>query len=207
MEGALSLNGDMRTTMLGADYSRGPLMVGLSVGRTLGRGGYGGPRAGQVTTSMTGFYPWLGYRVNDRVSVSGVTGYGTGALSLTPDGAAALETGMSMAMTAAGTRGELIGSRATGVGAETAPGAERGDEIPPGERQTSGVHELPSVALTTRFLALCQEYGAERLAVSIVAAGRSTGVPGLPQSDDWTAWDADQMRAAVDYLERKRTGR
>ena len=43
-----------------------------------------------------------------------MTGYGTGALSLTPDGAAALETGMSMAMTAAGTRGELIGSRATG---------------------------------------------------------------------------------------------
>ena len=114
MEGALSLDGDVRTTMLGADYRRGPLTVGLSVGRTLGLGGYGGPSAGQVTSSMTGFYPWLGYQVNDRVSVWGVTGYGTGALSLTPDGAAALETGMSMAMTAAGTRGELIGSRATG---------------------------------------------------------------------------------------------
>ncbi len=35
MEGALSLNGDVRTTMLGADYSRGPLVVGLSVRRTL----------------------------------------------------------------------------------------------------------------------------------------------------------------------------
>ena len=114
MEGALSLNGDMRTTMLGADYRRGPLTVGLSVGRSLGLGGYGGPSAGQVTSSMTGVYPWLGYQVNDRVSVWGVTGYGTGALSLTPDGATALETGMSMAMTAAGTRGELIGSRATG---------------------------------------------------------------------------------------------
>ena len=63
---------------------------------------------------MTGFYSWVGYRVNDRVSVWGVTGYGTGALSLAPDGAAVLETGLSMAMTAAGTRGELIGSRATG---------------------------------------------------------------------------------------------
>ena len=114
MEGALSLDGDVRTTMLGADYRRGPLTVGLSVGRTLGLGGYGGRSAGQVTSSMTGFYPWLGYQVNDRVSVWGVTGYGTGALSLTPDGATALETGMSMAMTAAGTRGELIGSRATG---------------------------------------------------------------------------------------------
>ena len=114
MEDALSLDGDVRTTMIGADYVRGPLTVGLSVGRTLGLGGYRGPSGGQMTTSMTGFYPWVGYQVNDRVSVRGVTGYGTGALSLTPDGASALETGVSMAMTAVGTRGELIGSRATG---------------------------------------------------------------------------------------------
>ena len=113
-EGALSLGGDVRTTMFGADYTRGALVVGLSVGRTLGLGGYSGPSAGQMTSSLTGFYPWVGYQVNDRVSVWGVTGYGTGALSLAPDGAAALETGLSMAMTAAGTRGELIGSRATG---------------------------------------------------------------------------------------------
>ena len=114
MEDALSLNGDVRTTMLGADYARGSLTVGLSVGRTLGLGGYSGPSSGQMTTSMTGFYPWVGYQVNDKVSVWGVTGYGAGTLSLTPGSAAALETGVSMAMTAAGTRGELIGSRATG---------------------------------------------------------------------------------------------
>ena len=114
MEDALSLNGDVRTTMVGADYSRGALTVGLSVGRTLGLGGYRGPSGGQMSTSMTGFYPWVGYQVNDRVSVWGVTGYGTGSLNLTPDGAAALETGVSMAMSAVGTRGELIGSRATG---------------------------------------------------------------------------------------------
>ena len=107
MENALSLNGAVRTTMLGADYMRGPLTVGLSVGRTMGLGGYGGPSTGQMTTSMTGFYPWVGYRVNDRVSVWGVTGYGTGALSLTPGSAMALETDMSMAMTAVGTRGDL----------------------------------------------------------------------------------------------------
>ncbi|MCY4511935.1 MAG: hypothetical protein OXG35_33970, partial [Acidobacteria bacterium] len=93
MEDALSLDGDVRTTMIGADYSRGALTVGLSVGRTLGLGGYSGPGGGRMSTSMTGFYPWAGYQVSDRVSVWGVTGYGTGALSLTPDGASALETG------------------------------------------------------------------------------------------------------------------
>ena len=67
-----------------------------------------------MTTLMTRFYPWVGYQVNEQVSVWGVTGYGTGMLSLTPGSAAALETGVSMAMTAVGTRGELIGSRTTG---------------------------------------------------------------------------------------------
>ena len=114
LEDALSLDGDVRTTMFGADYSRGALTVGLSVGRTLGMGGYRGTSGGRMSTSMTGFYPWVGYQVSDRVSLWGVTGYGTGALSLTPDAASALETGVSMAMSAVGTRGELIGARATG---------------------------------------------------------------------------------------------
>jgi len=65
--------------------------------------------------------------------------------------------------------------------------------------------ELPSVALTQRFLAQCEHHGSQRLAVRLVAVGRSTGVSGLPVSDDWTAWDAQEMRAAVEYLERKHT--
>ena len=74
IEDALSLNGDVRTTMVGADYSRGALTVGLSVGRTLGLGGYSGRSGGQMTTSMIGVYPvypWVGYQVNERVSVWG----------------------------------------------------------------------------------------------------------------------------------------
>ena len=53
-------------------------------------------------------------------------------------------------------------------------------------------------------MALCEQYGAERLAVRIVAADRSAGVAGLPEDDDWTAWNADEMRAAVEHLQRKR---
>lgn len=66
------------------------------------------------------------------------------------------------------------------------------------------LNELPSVALTQRFLSLCEDYGSQRLVVRLVASGRNAGVPGLPETDDWTAWDADQMRAAVEHLERKR---
>ena len=66
------------------------------------------------------------------------------------------------------------------------------------------MNELPSVAPTTKFLALCQQYGSERLAVRIVISGRNTGVSGLPENDDWTAWNADEMQAAVERLQRKR---
>ena len=79
----------------------------------------------------------------------------------------------------------------------------REGELPDSARFASGVNELPSVALTTTFLALCQQYGSEQFAVSIVGAGRSTGVPGLPPDNDWTAWNADEMGAAVQYLRRK----
>jgi len=51
------------------------------------------------------------------------------------------------------------------------------------------MNALPSLTLTQRFLALCQELGSQRLAVRMVAVGRSTGVSGLPASDDWTAWE------------------
>ena len=65
--------------------------------------------------------------------------------------------------------------------------------------------ELPTAVLAERFLSLCEDYGSQRLVVDMIAAARSTGVrPQLPESDDWTTWDADHMRAAIDYLQQKR---
>ena len=113
-EGALSLGGDVRTTMFGADYAKGPLVTGLSLSNSRGLGEYTGIAGGQVASSVTGLYPWLGYKATDRVTVWGVAGYGAGGLRLTPEGGPALESGLSMAMAAAGTRGELISGGAGG---------------------------------------------------------------------------------------------
>ena len=107
-EGALSLGGDVRTTMFGADYAKGPLVTGLSLSHSRGLGEYLGTGGGQVASAVTGLYPWLGYRATDRVTVWGVAGYGAGGMLLTPDGAPALESDLSMAMAAAGTRGDLV---------------------------------------------------------------------------------------------------
>ena len=113
-EGALSLGGDVRTTMFGADYAKGPVVAGVSLSHSRGLGEYAGVAGGQVASSVTGLYPWLGYKVTERVTVWGVAGYGTGGLLLTPDSGTALESGLSMAMAAAGTRGELVAGGAGG---------------------------------------------------------------------------------------------
>ena len=113
-EEALSLGGDVRTTMVGADYAKGPLVTGLSLSNSRGLGEYAGVTDGQVASAVTGLYPWLGYTLSDRVSVWGVTGYGKGALTLTPGEGAALTSGLSMAMAAAGTRGALVAGGARG---------------------------------------------------------------------------------------------
>ncbi len=113
-EGALSLGGDVRTTMFGADYAKGPLVTGLSLSHSRGLGEYAGVAGGQVASSVTGLYPWLGYKATDRITVWGVAGYGAGGLLLTPQGGPALASGLSMAMAAAGTRGELVSGGAGG---------------------------------------------------------------------------------------------
>ena len=115
-EGKLSLDGRVSTTMAGADYAAGPLVAGLSLSHSRGRGGYQGVDIGQVTSSVTGLYPWLGYKATDRISLWGVTGYGKGALTLTPGAGAALRSGLSMAMAAGGVRGELADSLVGGFG-------------------------------------------------------------------------------------------
>ena len=113
-EGALSLGGDVRTTMIGADYAKGPLVTGLSLSHSRGLGEYAGVTGGQVASSVTGLYPWLGYQATDRITVWGVAGYGAGGLLLTPEGGSALRSGLSMAMAAAGTRGALVAGGAGG---------------------------------------------------------------------------------------------
>ena len=134
-EGALRLDGDVRTTMVGADYATGPLIVGVSLAHSRGLGGYTGVDIGEVHSSVTGLYPWLGYTVSDRVSVWGVTGYGTGTLALTPGEAPALTSGLSMGTIwrspwwpASGWRSDAlwVGTAIDGVAGRGESGGDRG---------------------------------------------------------------------------------
>ena len=125
-DGELSLDGGVRTTMFGADYAKGPLMAGLMLSHRRGLGGYQGADVGQVASSVTGLHPWVGYKLTERVTLWGVTGYGRGSLSLTPGEALsvptsvaspiALKGGLSMSMLAGGVRGDLVDAGLGGFG-------------------------------------------------------------------------------------------
>ena len=115
--GGLSLDGEVTSAMLGADWSRdsgsgsgaGRWTMGLLLSRTVGEGGYRGPEgAGEVDSTLTGVFPYGRYALNDRVTLWGVAGYGTGDLVLTPDGRPAMRTDMDLAMGALGVRGVAV---------------------------------------------------------------------------------------------------
>ena len=114
-EGDLTLDGEMASAMLGADFTRGRGTAGLVVAHSLGEGGYRSPNGGgEVETTLTGVYPWGRYAASERLSLLGVAGYGAGTLTLTPEGQTPLETDMDLMMAALGGRGVVAEAPAEG---------------------------------------------------------------------------------------------
>ena len=113
-EGALTLEGEVTSAMLGADFERELGMVGLMLTLSRGEGSYRGEGEGEVSSTLTGLYPYGRYRVNERVTVWGVAGYGEGELTLAPAGRAPMEAGMDLMMGAAGVRGVALEAPADG---------------------------------------------------------------------------------------------
>ena len=115
VEGELTLDGEVASGMVGVDFTRGRGMVGLAVAHSRGEGGYRSPSGnGEVESSLTGLYPWGRYAVSERLTVWGMAGYGSGTLTLTPEGMPAMETDMDLAMGAVGGRGVLVKAAAEG---------------------------------------------------------------------------------------------
>ena len=105
-----------RTSCSGRPRSaQGRMVTGLSLAHTRARGlgGYAGAAdSGRMTSAVTGLYPWIGFKASERVTGWTVAGYGAGGLLLNPGNGAPIETGLSMAMAAAGGRGEIMTSDA-----------------------------------------------------------------------------------------------
>ena len=114
-EGGLTLDGEVASAMLGANFTLGGGTAGLVVAHSLGEGGYRSPSGGgAVETTLTGLYPWGRYAVSERLSLWGVAGYGSGTLTLTPESQAPIETDMELTMAALGGRGVVAEAPAEG---------------------------------------------------------------------------------------------
>ena len=137
-EGRLTLDGEVVTGMLGADWTRGRWTAGLIVSHSAGEGGYSGapgagdgPGAGtgtaagsgpgsgsgtggRVEATLTGVFPWARHALSERLEAWGAAGYGQGELTVTPkkpgtdEDGAAIRTDLDLRMAAAGLRGVLL---------------------------------------------------------------------------------------------------
>ena len=115
-DGDLTVNGEVVSAMLGADWSRGHMLAGLIVGHSSGDGGYRAPSGGgAVSSTLTGLYPWGRYALSERLDVWAAAGYGEGRLTLTPDGQDAIRTDLDLWMGAIGLHGALVDGGASGL--------------------------------------------------------------------------------------------
>ena len=113
----LAVDGDVATGTLGVDYAIGPWMAGLALSHSSGWGSYSrsSTPGGEVTSSLTGAYPYLGIEaVPERLSLWVAGGYGLGGLRLAPNGGEALETEIGLLAGAAGLNATLLPAAATG---------------------------------------------------------------------------------------------
>ena len=122
-EGDLTLDGEVTTGLMGADWASAPgsgsrrWTAGLAFGHARGTGGYregggceGESCAGEVEATLTGLWPYAGLTLTDRLSAWAAAGYGAGELKLTPGGETdgPFKADLTMAMGAAGLRGEVL---------------------------------------------------------------------------------------------------
>ena len=144
-EGMFSLDGEVTTGMLGADYARGRWLVGLALTQSTGEGEYrdtevaprpasqtcpegmdaqtqapceGVVRAGdgEVEASLTAAIPYASLRASERLKLWGAAGYGSGEVTLKTAMGGSYKSDTTWRMAAAGLRGDLLAPPESGSG-------------------------------------------------------------------------------------------
>ena len=107
-EDALTLEGDVTTGFVGADYESGALLMGVALAWSAGEGSWSkGDARGEAESKLMSAHPYVRYALGGGLSVWGVLGLGEGELTLEPGGGESMETDMSMTMAALGASGPI----------------------------------------------------------------------------------------------------
>ena len=144
-EGTFSLDAKTTTAMVGTDYARGELLLGMALMYSKGDGGYAdtdtdidlrpesktcpnGEKGlvpcgeamregdGQVEASLTSVVPYGALQASEHLKVWGAFGQGTGEVTLKPQVGGSLSSDISWTMAAGGLRGDLIAPSTDGNG-------------------------------------------------------------------------------------------
>ena len=140
-EGTFSLDGEVTTGMLGADYARGKWLVGLALAQSTGEGDYRdtgtaprpggqgcpqgtGPLCGEavregdgsVEASLMAAIPYAALQASERLKLWGAAGYGTGEVTLKTAMGGSYRADTMWNMAAAGLRGDLLEAPTEGSG-------------------------------------------------------------------------------------------
>ena len=175
---ALPLGGDVWTATFGADFAFRQAVAGvaLSHSESEGTASQDGVET-DVTSVLTGFYPYLRVGLNDRLSVWGTVGLGAGTLIHSMNGAPSLRTGIAMTMAAAGGLAEVVSP--TGNGGLSVAIKADGLLL---EIESDGSSAVPSAALDASRLRLVLESAYEfvlrdrqRIAPFLEIGGRLDG--------------------------------
>ena len=132
----ISLDGDVTSATFGADYSAARVLGGLAVSYSDGDGELSRFHSGRkVSSTLTSVYPYVFLDVNERISVWGAAGLGSGSMRLPTSDVESNRTRIAMKMGAAGSRTEVRtprrpGDLALALKSETLLLRIRSDETP-----------------------------------------------------------------------------
>ena len=117
-EDDVSLDGDVTTLLVGADWSTTRWQAGAALSHSWGSGSYDGEdnADGEISTSLTGLFPYGRYALTPRLGLWATAGYGWGQLSLKPDGnEKEYKPDTTMTMVALGMDGLLLDGGSEGI--------------------------------------------------------------------------------------------
>ena len=108
-EESLSVDGEVTTALLGAELASGAWLGGVMLSHARGDGNYRDDAgAGTVASALTAVHPYVGVDLSERLTAWAAGGLGLGGLTLTPEGAGAMETDLALVLAALGARGRLV---------------------------------------------------------------------------------------------------
>ncbi len=116
-EDEISLDGDVTTALLGADWGTERWQAGAALSQSWGRGSHQGDKSvdGEVSSTLTGLFPYGRYALTPRLGIWATAGYGWGELSFKPDGKNEYTPNTTMGMVAVGLDGVLLDGGSEGI--------------------------------------------------------------------------------------------